>query len=61
MGWFESPIFCADSETARDVIDTLIQEIKVPDHPLEDKILAEQSEKPRHRLTAEVTYKKSEI
>ena len=58
MGWCESPpLFCAASETAIYVIYTLLQEIKVLEHPLEDKMLAENSEKSRHRLTAAVTYK----
>ena len=42
MGWCDLPLlFCAASETSRDVIDTLLQEIKVSEHPFEDKMLAE--------------------
>ena len=57
MGWCESPpLFFVASETAIDVIGNLLQEVKVPEHPLEDKMLAENCYNPRHRLTAAVTY-----
>ena len=41
MGWCESPpFFCAASETARDIIEHLIQtNIELPQHPLEHKML----------------------
>ena len=41
MGWCESPpFFCAASETARDIIEHLIQtNIQLPEHPLEQKML----------------------
>ena len=43
MVWCKSPpFFCAASDMARDVIDTLLLEIKFPDNPFEEKILAEE-------------------
>ena len=40
MGWCESPpFFCAASETARDVIDSLLQEVNLPAHQFEDQML----------------------
>ena len=42
MGWCESPpFFCAASETARDVIEALLQEVNLPKHPFEDSMLNE--------------------
>ena len=42
MGWCESPpFFCAASETARDVIETLLLESSLPAHPFEDQMLRE--------------------
>ena len=36
MGWCElPPFFCAASETARDVIDTLLHEVNPTEHPFE--------------------------
>ena len=58
MGWCESPpFFCAASETARDVIETLLQEIALPPHPFERHMMGnEDAHHPRHRLTAAITY-----
>jgi len=41
MGWCESapPFFCAASETAHDVIEFLLQEVTLPEHPFENKML----------------------
>ena len=40
MGWCESPpFFCAASETARDVITTLLQELTLPKHDTEDQMM----------------------
>ena len=41
MGWCESPpFFCASSETARDVIDTLLKEAALPEHRFEQSMMA---------------------
>ena len=57
MGWCESPpFFCAASETARDVVDTLLQEISLPTHPYEDKILSKATAKAVDRLTATASF-----
>ena len=40
MGWCEStPFFCAASETSRDVIEALLLEASLPDHPFEENML----------------------
>ena len=40
MGWCESPpFFCASSETARDVIDTLLKESTLPAHRFEQSMM----------------------
>ena len=42
MGWCESPpFFCAATETARDVIDSLLAEASLPAHDMEHKLLNE--------------------
>ncbi len=42
MGWCESPpFFCAASETARDVIDTLLMETSLPEHEFENEMMRE--------------------
>ena len=51
MGWCEStPFFCAASETARDVIEALLLEARLPDHPFEENML-NTSETPRLQAT----------
>ena len=53
MGWCESPpFFCAASETARDVIDALLQELCLPAHPMEDKMMEEATASSYARLEA---------
>ena len=43
MGWYDSPpFFCASPETARDVIDTLLLEVKLTKHHFEEHMLAYQ-------------------
>ena len=55
MGWCESPpFFCA--ETARDVIESLLQEVTLPVHPFEDKMLDKARETVWQRLSAAVLY-----
>ena len=46
MGWCESPpFFCAASETARDIIDTLIRENTIlPPHKFEDKMMPQEKD-----------------
>ena len=40
MGWCESPpFFCASSETARDVMDTLLKDSALPPHPLDTHMI----------------------
>ena len=57
MGCCESPpFFCAASETARDIIDTILLEVNLPQHPFEEQMIAYKTENPRHRLKASVTY-----
>ena len=57
MGWCESPpFFCAASETARDVIESLLQEVTLPEHPFEDKMLDKAREAAWHRLSAAASY-----
>ena len=55
MRWCESPtFFCAASETARYVIDTLLHELNLPEKPFEENMIADQTENPRHSITAAV-------
>ena len=57
MGWCESPpFFCAASETARDVITTLITEVNLPEHRLERDMLANTTTEAAHRLHAAAAY-----
>ena len=57
MGWCESPpFFCAASETARDVIDALLQELCLPAHPMEDKMMEEATASSYARLEAAAAY-----
>ena len=57
IGWCELiPLFFAVSETARDFIDTLLHEVNLTEHPFEEHMTADQTENPRHRLTAAVIY-----
>ena len=46
MGWCESPpFFCAGSETARDVIESLLPHgLGLPHHPLEDQMITSPSD-----------------
>jgi hypothetical protein len=45
MGWCESPpFFCSGSETARDVIQSLLKEEKVPEHRMEMQMIQEITE-----------------
>ena len=40
MGWCKSPtLFCAALETARDVIEALLLEASLPEHPFKEKML----------------------
>ena len=53
MGWCESPpFFCAASETARDVIASLLAEASLAHHDMEDKML----DGAQLRLTAAATF-----
>ena len=57
MGWCESPpFFCAASETARDVIDSLLQEVNLPAHQFEDQMLDSTTESALDRLTAAASF-----
>ena len=58
MGWCESPpYFCASSETARDVIDSLITEATLPAHAFENKMMQEaEQDATQYRLSAAATY-----
>lgn len=57
MGWCESPpFFCAASETARDIIDHLLQEAELESHAFEDKMMEDSSHLPMHRLQAAAAY-----
>lgn len=57
MGWCESPpFFCAASETARDVIEALLQEVTLPIHPFEDKMLDAARDAAFNRLSAAAAY-----
>ena len=52
MGWCESPpFFCAASETARDVIEALLLELKLPEHPFEGEILNKATASTQFRLS----------
>ena len=56
MGWCESPpFFCASSETAIYVIDTLLDEVKLTYKPFEEQIIAYKTDNPRHRIKESVT------
>ena len=58
MGWHGSPPFlCAASETARDIIDTILHEVNLPEHPFEYQMIAYQTDNHRHRLNTAVSYK----
>ena len=58
MGWCESPPFlCAASDTARDIIDTLLHEVNLPHHSFEEQMIAYQTKNQRIRLKSSVTYK----
>jgi len=51
MGWCESPpFFCAASETARDVIEALLLELKLPEYPFEGEMLDEATASTKFRL-----------
>ena len=53
MGWCESPpFFCSSSETARDVIQSLLQQQQLPDHSFE-KIMMENIPPPKEIETNE--------
>ena len=57
MGWCESPpFFCAASETARDVIEALLQETRLPTHPFENKMTGESKTSAALRLQASATF-----
>ena len=58
MEWCESPpFFCVASETARDVIEALLQETRpLPTHPFEDKMLSKAKTSVAHRLQATATF-----
>ena len=57
MGWCESPpFFCAASETARDVIETLLAEVHLPAHKLEDEMLRNAHRDAVQRLHAAAAY-----
>ena len=48
--------FCAALETARDVIDKLFHEVNLSQHPFEEHMIADQTEKQRHKIKELVTY-----
>ena len=57
MGWCESPpFFCAASETARDVIEALLQEMSLPEHPFEGEMLDEATASTKFRFQATTTF-----
>ena len=57
MGWCESPpFFCAASETARDVIEALLQESSLLKHHMEEQILQELDKTVIHRLEIVASY-----
>ena len=57
IGWCElPPFFCKASETARNVINTLLHEVNLPDHPFGEQMIEYKTENPRHRLTTAITY-----
>ena len=57
MGWCESPpFFCAASETARDVIEALLTEVKLPGHRLENDMLQHATTEAVDRLHAAAAY-----
>ena len=52
MGWYESPyFFCAASETARDVIEALLQEVSLTDPPFDNRMLDTLQDYTIHLLT----------
>ena len=63
MGWCESrpPFFCAASETARDVIDSLLQEVNLPAHQFKDQMLDSTIESALDRLTAAASFVNTEM
>ena len=57
MGWCKSPpFFCAASETARDIIESLLQEVSLPDHPFGNHMLDIAQDSARHQLTATASF-----
>jgi hypothetical protein len=57
MGWCESPpFFCAASETARDVIEALLEEVNLPAHPFEDQMVKDAKESAMSRLQAAAAF-----
>ena len=56
MGWCESPpFFCAASKMACDLIDALLLEVQLPEHPLESKMLHEATASAQFCLQATAT------
>jgi len=57
MGWCKSPpFFCAASETARDVIEALLLELKLPEHPFEGEMPDEATASTKFRFQATTTF-----
>ena len=57
MGWCESPpFFCAASETARDVIEALLEEVNLPAHPFEDAMVNDAKDSAMSRLHAAAAF-----
>ena len=53
MGWCKYPhFFCAASETARNVIEALLQEVSLPEHPFDNCMLDTSQDSTTHQLTA---------
>ena len=51
MGWCKStPFFCADSETAWDVISSLLQSVSLQENPFENFIMETAQDSTSHRL-----------
>ena len=50
------PFFCVASETAWDVIEALLQEVIIPEHPLENRILGKVKDSTSHKLTAKSSF-----
>ena len=56
-GWCESPtFFYAASETARDIIASLLQEVHPPPHTFEDKMLEPTNASAYNRLNAAASF-----